>query len=154
MALFKILRGPSNELTNLPINDGYCYFTPDTGLFHIDYSGNRVPLNANGLIDQNTGELVKIWHGTTAEYEALEEKDDNTIYVLADEVGGNIVANSIEYDNSVSGLFATNVQAAIDEVSIEKQNKITGTAGQMVGFDADGNAIAVDKPYVATIRVW
>jgi hypothetical protein len=46
MALFKILRGPSSELNNLPVIDGYCYFTPDTGLFYIDYNDQRVPLNA------------------------------------------------------------------------------------------------------------
>lgn len=46
MALFKILRGSSTGLKDLPITDGWCYFTPDTGLFYIDYNGTRVPLNA------------------------------------------------------------------------------------------------------------
>lgn len=48
MALFKILRGPSSELNKLEIHDGWCYFTPDTGLFYIDYNGERIPLNAVG----------------------------------------------------------------------------------------------------------
>ena len=198
MALFKILRGPSSGLDKLTINDGWCYYTPDTGLFHIDYNGTRVPLNAKdaqtlsgaslvqvlnggdldkkipsaaavdeikenlellisakqehitgtegqivvigangnptainadlsitgGIIDQNTGEIIKMWHGTVEEYDAIAEKDDNTIYILTDEVGGDIVANDIEYDNSISGLIATNVQNAIDELSIASEKEL------------------------------
>lgn len=191
MALFKILRGPSSELRKLPINDGFCYFTPDTGLFHIDYDGQRVPLNAKdaetlmgaslkhalseneedlrieipssyllnqitnnltdsinskqdkvngeegqiigfdkngqlvaidavagseGLIDQNSGSLIKLWYGTVEEYEAIEAKDENTIYILSNEVSGPTMASDIEYYNGLTGMAATNVQAAIDEL--------------------------------------
>lgn len=191
MALFKILRGPSSELINLPITDGFCYFTPDTGLFHIDYDGQRVPLNAKdaetlmgaslkhtlseneedlrieipssyllnqiisnftdsinskqdkvngeegqivgfgqngqlvaidaaasseGLIDQNSGSLIKLWYGTVEEYEAIEAKDENTIYILSNEVSGPTMASDIEYYNGLTGMAATNVQAAIDEL--------------------------------------
>jgi hypothetical protein len=35
-----------------------------------------------------------------------------------------------------------------------KQNTIIGSEGQIVGFDSTGNAIAIDKPHAATIRVW
>lgn len=52
MALFKISRGLNG---NLPINkkDGYCYYTTDNSLFHIDYEDDnhelqRKPLNAAG----------------------------------------------------------------------------------------------------------
>lgn len=34
------------------------------------------------------------------------------------------------------------LQAAATALANEKQNKLTGTAGQVVGFDADGNAVA------------
>ena len=45
MALFKILRGDSSKLFDengnislgVPFNDGYCYFTPDTKRFYIDW---------------------------------------------------------------------------------------------------------------------
>lgn len=46
MALFKILRGSSASLADKPIVDGYCYYTPDNGLFYIDHDGVRTPLNA------------------------------------------------------------------------------------------------------------
>lgn len=190
MALFKILRGPSSGLEKLTINDGWCYYTPDTGLFHIDYNGTRVPLNAKdaqtlsgaslvqalnregldkeilsaaavdeikenlelliaakqehitgtegqvvvigangsptavnanlstsgGIIDQNTGEIIKMWYGTKEQYDAIDPKDDYTIYILSDEVGGDVLANEVVYDNTLSGLNATNVQVALDEI--------------------------------------
>ena len=34
----------------------------------------------------------------------------------------------------------------IDQLTDNKQNKLNGTVGQVVGFDADGNAIAQDNP--------
>lgn len=60
MALFKILRGDSSKLFDengnislgVPFNDGYCYFTPDTKRFYIDWldetngEQHRDPLNA------------------------------------------------------------------------------------------------------------
>lgn len=33
----------------------------------------------------------------------------------------------------------------------EKQNKLTGTQGQVVGFDASGNAIATEPPSVSAV---
>lgn len=55
-------------------------------------------------------------------------------------------ALDIKYNNTESGLDADNVQAAIDEVSetvSNKQPKLRGSAGQVVGFGADGAARAV-----------
>ena len=48
---------------------------------------------------------------------------------------------------------ATAAAEAIVELDTAKQDKLTGTAGQVVGFDADGNAVAqngsfADKAYV------
>ena len=59
MALFKILRGPSSGLDKLAINDGWCYYTPDTGLFYIDYNGTRVPLNAKDAQTLSGASLVQ-----------------------------------------------------------------------------------------------
>lgn len=55
-------------------------------------------------------------------------------------------AADVVYDGTTSGLEATNVQQAIDknyEQIQTKQPTITGTAGQVVGFGADGGAQAV-----------
>lgn len=37
--------------------------------------------------DQNTGKDVKFWVGTNAEYNAVETKDEDTIYIITDESG-------------------------------------------------------------------
>lgn len=36
MALFKILKGKSENLKNVKATEGYAYFTPDDGKFYID----------------------------------------------------------------------------------------------------------------------
>lgn len=49
MALFKIFRGPENELSQVPCHEGYAYFTEDEGNLFIDISndeGGRVQVNA------------------------------------------------------------------------------------------------------------
>lgn len=54
---------------------------------------------------------------TKAEYDALSEakKMDGTVYMITDDTGGWEAENA-SYDNTSSGLTATNVQDALDEV--------------------------------------
>ncbi len=210
MALFKILRGPSSELNKLEIHDGWCYFTPDTGLFYIDYNGERIPLNAAGsssldgavlehetlndskveipssallskvadalndrinaieagggsggnsdssesIIDQNSKLAFKFWYGSSAEYEAIEDKDEQTIYMLNDLSDEGISAGKIIYDNSLSGLEAETVQDAIDILVEDKQDKVVGQMGQIVGFDENGALIAQPAPVNGVQSDW
>ena len=37
------------------------------------------------VVEQNKGLEQKFWRGSTSEYEALEEKDENTMYIITDE---------------------------------------------------------------------
>ena len=50
MALFKTFRGQRTDLNNVPFTDGYAYFCPDDGSFHIDClvdgQEQRIQLNA------------------------------------------------------------------------------------------------------------
>ena len=39
-----------------------------------------------GVIDSRSGEPVKYWTGTLAQYNAIENKDDNTIYNITDDI--------------------------------------------------------------------
>lgn len=49
-------------------------------------------------------------------------------------------ADQIDYDNTTSGLTATDVQAAIDEVVNEKADKVSSaTNGHLAGLDGNGN---------------
>lgn len=61
------------------------------------------------------------------------------------------VANTLETirQTGVSvpvGATSDNLPAAAAALSNEKQNKLTGTQGQVVGFDGEGNAIAQEAP--------
>lgn len=56
MALFKILKGDSNNLPEVKATEGYAYFTPDDGRFYIDIDssdtavvgGSSQEVNADG----------------------------------------------------------------------------------------------------------
>lgn len=49
-------------------------------------------------------------------------------------------ADQIDYDNTTSGLTATDVQAAIDEIASEKADKVSSaTNGHLAGLDSNGN---------------
>ena len=44
------------------------------------------------------------------------------------------------------GANSNDLPAAVLALANEKQDKLTGTQGQVVGFDAEGNPVAQDKP--------
>ena len=133
MALFKILRGNSSKINFVdnPFRDGYCYFAADTGLFYIDYEDAnknqlRIPLNSAdsmSIIDQNSGAPLKLWYGTAAQLPPENEREENTIYFTTDDESGDIEANSITYNNTLSGLSATSVQHAIDEIALQTKTQ-------------------------------
>jgi hypothetical protein len=62
---------------------------------------------------------------TQAEYNALADKSGT--YIITDAVSTPLSANSVTYSNTASGLAATTVQGAIDEVSGKQTNIISGT---------------------------
>ena len=57
------------------------------------------------------------WEGTLAQYNAIPVKDPDTVYYVTDATPPVTGALAVTYNNSTSGLSATNVQAAIDEVA-------------------------------------
>lgn len=129
MALFKILRGSSeNFITDLTqsnvspaFHDGYCYFIVDTGLFYVDYENNgnkyRIPLNAGD---------AKTILGATLEHDVLRDSE-------------------VEIPSSAL-LYAvkSTIEESISSLEARKVNKITGLPNQLVGFDDEGNFIAVE----------
>lgn len=55
---------------------------------------------------------------TQAQYNVLTNPDPDTVYFITDEdANSDITANGVEYDNTNSGMAATNVQGAVDELS-------------------------------------
>lgn len=64
------------------------------------------------------GATFPVLEMTKAEYDALPDakKMDGTVYMITDDNGGWEAERST-YDNTASGLTATNVQAALDELT-------------------------------------
>lgn len=90
MALFQILRGKAANLAKKAFHDGYAYLTPDDGAFYIDaeVEGNqkRIRINPDDYItEQNKKNQQHIWRGTKAEYDAIKNKDADTLYLVTDD---------------------------------------------------------------------
>lgn len=86
MALFKICRGTKENLKNLQLHEGYCYFTTDEQKFYIDYLNSdnelqRLPLNskasvkiAGRVFENELSEAIMNIPTTRALNDALQEK--------------------------------------------------------------------------------
>jgi hypothetical protein len=59
--------------------------------------------------------------------------------------GGSGDATQITYDNATSGLDATNLQDAVDEVNTEKQDKITGGASTITSDNLTSNKALISN---------
>ena len=91
-------------------------------------------------------------------YERLQEYD-NLIKAYADNAAAavkNYLLNGAgdAYDTlkELGDLINENVDAidALETVAISKQDKLIGTEGQIVTFNAEGNVIVQDAPQIAT----
>jgi hypothetical protein len=69
----------------------------------------------NGLV-YGAAPSSNVWEGTQAQYDAIENKDPNITYYITDGAVEPIPATNISYNNTTSGLSATQVQSAIDKV--------------------------------------
>ena len=85
------------------------------------------------------GATFPVLEMTKAEYDALPDakKMDGTVYMITDDHGGWEAERST-YDNTSSGLTATNVQDALDELSSKKlrlSNNVSVTSNSGGGFE-------------------
>lgn len=97
----------------------------------IGAKAENVTLN-NGTILQDVIEELQTGRAghadlTQAEYDALpqSQKNDGTIYFVADGAAGTNNAAAVRYNNNGSGLSATNVQSAIDEVNENVETQVS-----------------------------
>lgn len=83
------------------------------------------------------GATFPVLEMTKAEYDALSEakKMDGTVYMITDDTGGWEAENA-SYDNTSSGLTATNVQSALDEVHDETKRIILNSTSSMTAQQA------------------
>ena len=80
-----------------------------------------------------------------------------SIQIEIDRINSNVQSalNAVA-DTGVSvpeGANSDNLPAAVSALANEKQDKLTGAQGQIVGFGPDGKAVAQDKPTYAASEV-
>ena len=87
---------------------------------------------------------VPVLEMTKAEYDALPDakKMDGTVYMITDDDGGWEAERST-YDNTTSGLTATNVQSALDELTT-RSKKTNYYIKRSVALSTEWNSIAFD----------
>ena len=112
MASVTLKRGTKAEIESTQIQDGQLLMETDqlnNNKIYLDLpNGTRVPVGGSGA-----------WVGTKEEFElAVEEGKiaDGTQVIITDDYESGITASMTLYSNSQSGLVATNVQSAIDEL--------------------------------------
>lgn len=67
------------------------------------------------LINQNGGSALKIWAGTKAEFELLQEKDSNTVYIV--EGLNTETSKTYTVTNNLSNCSSNNSSTSVDENS-------------------------------------
>ena len=75
-----------------------------------------MPKIIKGGVEYGSAPNSSTWEGTQAQYDAIVSPDPNVTYFITDGVVNPMPAKNVEYDNTLSGLSATTVQGAIDEV--------------------------------------
>lgn len=119
-------------------------------------------IQAEGVIDQNTGNANKEWTGTRAEYDLIAVKDTNTFYNITDEQDSSGLVIETESTTTVQGyavpvLTAEQVQTIYDAVSSGQSVTITDPTGNY-HFNVDqadnmSGVISVDYKFFNTMFV-
>ena len=112
MASVTFKRGTKAEIESTQIQDGQLLMETDqlnNNKIYLDLpNGTRVPVGGSGA-----------WVGTKKEFEVAVEEGkiaDGTQVIITDDYESGITASMTLYSNAQSGLVATNVQSAIDEL--------------------------------------
>lgn len=118
MALFKVFRGPQEDLDTIPCYDGYSYFTEDSHKLFIDLgsgdAGVRAQVNAKGAES-----LMKLLEDGTVQYFTI---DDIVLRdaIISIEQGGTGASNAVEarinldvYSKQETDKAVTNAIAAV-----------------------------------------
>ena len=130
MASVTLKRGTKAEIESTQIQDGQLLMETDqlnNNKIYLDLpNGTRVPVGGSGA-----------WVGTKKEFEVAVEEGkiaDGTQVIITDDYESGITASMTLYSNAQSGLVATNVQSAIDEVSAKiGQENISQVGNSVTG---------------------
>lgn len=141
----------------------------------IDIDNSTITLNSNdeiqtvGVIDNRSGSALKLWTGTRSQYNAIQNKDANTLYNITDDTGDlGTFANTDLSNLSNTGKahfanpaltnspYTTNRILEIpQDIKLELNNgTLTLKAGSKVyvpnGFESDGTTLKFDVVIVET----
>lgn len=121
---------------------------PTTGMTNGDAYDIKDAFTTDSRFEEGTG--IECGAGTDIVWVADENKwnilTPSGVYSFNGRTGAILPATSdynaeqIDYDNTTSGLTATNVQDGVDELSSEKADKVaSATNGHLAGLDGNGN---------------
>lgn len=123
MASITMKRGTKAEIEATQILDGQLLMETDqlnNNKMYLDLpDGTRVPVGGSGA-----------WVGTQAEFDTASQQGEiaeGTQVIITDDYDFNYSAQEVTYTNSTSGLSATNVQGAIDELDNNLETTIDET---------------------------
>lgn len=106
--------------------------------------------NGRVYTSTNSGSGTNAVEMTQAQYDALQSPDPDIIYFITDGTAGYPSADDIEYDNTTSGLTATNTQAAIDEITKIVTGTLTANSGVSI---SEANIFKVGKICTVTCTI-
>lgn len=124
---------------------------------NVNYSNTTsglVATNVQSAIDEVAADTSKDFEGTTAQWNNLttaQKKEYDRAMITDDyELPDHMAANEITYNNSSSGISASNVQDAIDAVNTKVNTKGNGTVTSVGITAAAGSGISVSGSPVTT----
>ena len=158
MASVTFKRGTKAEIESTQIQDGQLLMETDqlnSNKIYLDLpNGTRVPVGGSGA-----------WVGTKEEFEVAVEEGkiaDGTQVIITDDYESGITASMTLYSNAQSGLVATNVQSAIDEVSAkigqenisQVGNSVTGAINNLnSNFNNKVGNVFIDSSIITNLKV-
>lgn len=145
MATVTFLRDTTNNIANIPIVDGQIILSTDENFIYLDNGNQRIQYRNNGVasgvqyINTSSGlsstdtqgavdELAERTNIATTGTAGIVKVDGTTITITEGTISApQQEADDVDYDNTTSGLIATDVQAAIDELKQIIANLIDNT---------------------------
>ena len=146
MALFKPYSGTSAELAQVPVHDGYAYFTTDDGKLSVDINGTRYTVNAknaDGLLDGNsilTADGIK---------GLINNLSINTIKVTIDSTGSQYNGVLVDATSSIGDLVKIQFQGSYYGVKTIYIDSVGYTVTKITQPIQDSATYTAGKDYLA-----
>ena len=140
---------PPVPVTHLPVKE-------------LEANGSVYDIVSKSVVNQNGSDSLKVWSGTTAQYDAIETKDPNTLYNITDDtvIGDNAADRNLSNLTSTGkniSTWSSNVSNCIthipQDIKLELNNgTLTLKAGSKVyvpnGFEQDGTTPKFDTKII------